>query len=42
MRISMLVSYAGGFKEAVKEVQTLEKAGLDLVWVPEAYRDDDR
>jgi F420-dependent oxidoreductase-like protein len=40
MRISMLLSYAGGFKEAVKEVQTLEKAGLDLVWVPEAYSFD--
>ncbi|MFU8815879.1 MAG: LLM class F420-dependent oxidoreductase [Pseudomonadales bacterium] len=40
MRISMLLSYAGGFKEAVKEVQTLEKAGLDMVWVPEAYSFD--
>jgi len=40
MRISMLLSYAGGFKEAVKEVQLLEKAGLDLVWVPEAYSFD--
>lgn len=40
MRISMLLSYAGGFKEAVKEVAELEKAGLDLVWVPEAYSFD--
>ncbi len=40
MRISMLLSYAGGFKEAVKEVQLLEKAGLDMVWVPEAYSFD--
>jgi F420-dependent oxidoreductase-like protein len=36
----MLLSYAGGFKEAVKEVQLLEKAGLDMVWVPEAYSFD--
>ena len=40
MRISMLLSYAGGFKEAVAEVQELEKAGLDVVWVPEAYSFD--
>ena len=40
MKISMLLSYAGGFKEAVKEVQLLEKAGLDQVWVPEAYSFD--
>ena len=32
-----LPSYAGGFKEAVAEVKALEKAGLDVVWVPEAY-----
>lgn len=40
MRISSLLSYAGGFKEAVVEIQELEKAGLDLVWVPEAYSFD--
>jgi len=40
MRISMLLSYASGFKEAVREVQALEKAGLDMVWVPEAYSFD--
>ena len=40
MRISTLLSYAGGFKEAVAEVAQLEKAGLDLVWVPEAYSFD--
>jgi len=40
MRISMLLSYAGGFKESVKELQVLEKAGLDVVWVPEAYSFD--
>ena len=40
MRISMLLSYARGFKEAVAEVAELEKAGLDVVWVPEAYSYD--
>ena len=40
MRISTLLSYASGFKEAVKEVQQLESAGLDVVWVPEAYSYD--
>src|SRR5262250_3211113 len=40
MRISTLMSYASGMKEAVKEVQELEKAGLDMVWVPEAYSFD--
>ncbi len=40
MKISMLLSYAGGFKEAVNEVQALEKAGLDQIWVPEAYSFD--
>ena len=40
MRISMLLSYAGGFKDAVAEVAELEKAGLDVVWVPEAYSFD--
>lgn len=40
MRISTLMSYAGGFREAAQEVAALEKAGLDLVWVPEAYSYD--
>lgn len=40
MRISMLLSYAGGFKEAVEEIGELEQAGLDVVWVPEAYSFD--
>ncbi len=40
MRISTLLSYAGGFKQAVAEVAELENAGLDVVWVPEAYSFD--
>lgn len=37
MKISTTLSYAGGFKEAAREVADMEKAGLDLVWVAEAY-----
>ena len=40
MRISTLLSYANGMKEAVNEVKELEKAGLDMEWVPEAYSFD--
>ena len=40
MQIATLLSYAGGFKEAVEEIVGLEKAGLDVVWVPEAYSFD--
>ncbi len=37
MKISMMLSYAGGFAQAISDVQRLEREGLDLVWVPEAY-----
>jgi F420-dependent oxidoreductase-like protein len=37
MKISMMLSYAGGFAQTVSDVQRLEQEGLDLVWVPEAY-----
>jgi F420-dependent oxidoreductase-like protein len=37
MKISTMLGYAGGFRRAVEEVAALERAGLDLVWVPEAY-----
>ncbi len=40
MKLSMQLSYAGGFKEAAKQVVDLEKAGLDIVWVAEAYTFD--
>ncbi len=40
MRLSMGLSYAGGFKETAKQVVELEKAGLDIVWVAEAYSFD--
>ncbi len=37
MKISTVLSYSGGFRRAAAEVAELEKAGLDLVWVAEAY-----
>jgi len=37
VQISMQLSYSGGFKEAADTVAELEQAGLDLVWVAEAY-----
>ncbi|MEU6140673.1 LLM class F420-dependent oxidoreductase [Streptomyces sp. NPDC047081] len=40
MRIGMPLSYSGGFKEAVAELGEYEKAGLDIVFVPEAYSFD--
>jgi F420-dependent oxidoreductase-like protein len=40
MRIGMFLSYAGGFREAADEVAELERAGVDLVAVPEAYSFD--
>lgn len=40
MRISTLLNYSGGFRDAVDEVVALERAGLDVVWVPEAYAFD--
>jgi F420-dependent oxidoreductase-like protein len=36
----MALSYAGGFKESADKVVALEQAGLDLVWVAEAYTFD--
>jgi F420-dependent oxidoreductase-like protein len=40
MQLSTQLSYAGGFKQAVDQVVDLEKAGLDMVWVAEAYSFD--
>src|SRR6478609_5780155 len=40
MRIGMGLNYAGGFAETVNELADFEKAGLDIVWVPEAYSFD--
>ena len=40
MKLAMNVNYAGGFKETAKKVVELEKVGLDVVWVAEAYSAD--
>ena len=36
----MFLSYAGGFAETVVELADYERAGLDIVFVPEAYSFD--
>jgi F420-dependent oxidoreductase-like protein len=40
MKLSMMINYSGDFHADVKRVVELEKAGLDVVWVPEAYSFD--
>jgi F420-dependent oxidoreductase-like protein len=40
MKLSMGLSYAGGFHQAVDQVVAFEKAGVDMVWVAEAYGND--
>ncbi|WP_344999955.1 LLM class F420-dependent oxidoreductase [Tsukamurella soli] len=40
MRIGLGINYGGGFKEVAAEVADLERAGLDIVFVPEAYSFD--
>ncbi len=40
MRIGMSLNYSGGFAETVTELADYEKAGLDIVFVPEAYSYD--
>ncbi|RCG32947.1 LLM class F420-dependent oxidoreductase [Sphaerisporangium album] len=40
MRVGMALNYAGGFKETVAELGDYESAGLDIVFVAEAYTFD--
>ncbi len=40
MRIGTVLSYSGGFAETIAELADYEKAGLDIVFVPEAYSFD--
>jgi len=40
MRLGMMLNYAGGFAETVVELADYERAGLDIVFVPEAYSYD--
>ena len=37
MKLSMQIGYSGGFAESVEKVKALEKAGMDIVYVAEAY-----
>jgi F420-dependent oxidoreductase-like protein len=37
MKITTILGYSGGFKQAARDVVEMESAGLDLVWVAEAY-----
>jgi F420-dependent oxidoreductase-like protein len=40
MRVGMFLSYAGGFAETVVELADYERAGVEIVFVPEAYSFD--
>src|SRR5436190_10580915 len=40
MKIGTGISYSGGFAESVADVVELEKVGLDVAFVPEAYSFD--
>src|SRR6266702_2524882 len=40
MRIGMSLNYAGGFAETAEELRDFEQAGLEIVFVPEAYSYD--
>src|SRR5580658_1979704 len=40
LRIGMSLNYSGGFASTVVELADYEKAGLDIVFVPEAYSYD--
>ena len=40
MKLGTSVNYAGDFAQSVQQVVELEKAGLDIVWVAEAYSFD--
>jgi F420-dependent oxidoreductase-like protein len=40
MKLAMMINYSGDFHADVQRVAELESAGLDLVWIPEAYSFD--
>ena len=40
MRLSTILNYAHGPQAITEQVVALERAGLDIAWVPEAYRYD--
>jgi F420-dependent oxidoreductase-like protein len=40
VRVGMVINYDGGFSQVVDELGDFEQAGLDIVFVPEAYSFD--
>lgn len=40
MKISMSLNYGSNFQKALEQLQVYEKAGLDMVWIAEAYGND--
>ena len=40
MKLSMTLNYAGGYEQSAQQVAELEKVGLDVAWVAEAYSFD--
>ncbi|MGO9196118.1 MAG: LLM class F420-dependent oxidoreductase [Acidimicrobiales bacterium] len=40
MQLSMQINYAGGYEASASQLVELEKAGLDLAWIAEAYTFD--
>jgi F420-dependent oxidoreductase-like protein len=40
MRVGMMLNYSGGFTETVSDLADFERAGLEVVFVPEAYSFD--
>ena len=40
MKLSMMINYVGDFPSSAQQVVELEKVGLDIVWVAEAYSFD--
>jgi F420-dependent oxidoreductase-like protein len=40
VKLSMTLNYAGGHEESARQVAELEKVGLDVAWVAEAYSFD--
>ena len=40
MKLSMMINYISDFQSSAQQVVELEKVGLDMVWVAEAYSYD--
>jgi F420-dependent oxidoreductase-like protein len=40
MQLSMQINYAGGYEQSAAQLVELEKAGLDIAWIAEAYSFD--